>query len=280
MLFFDKFEKRLKLLKQQGAKMFSIGHSVLGRDIWCLKVGNKGKKVIIQYAIHAREHITMFLSLLHIQRLLRENIDGEIYFVPLVNPDGVSLCFDGLKSVPKDYQKFLLSINGSDNFDLWKANANAVDLNVNFDAKWGTGKSNVFKPAPENYVGKFANSEPETRALIDLTLDIKPSATISYHCKGEVIYHSFGQKGEQKVRDNLFAKEIAGVCGYQLANAKNSVGGYKDWCVEKLKIPALTIEVGQDGLKHPLRLGTLPNIWQQNRLVPEKTLALCYKFGI
>ena len=56
------------------------------------------------------------------------------------------------------------------NKPLYKANANGVDLNVNFDAKWGSGESNLTTINDENYIGKHPFSESETKALRDFTL--------------------------------------------------------------------------------------------------------------
>ncbi|MEG2561791.1 MAG: M14 family zinc carboxypeptidase, partial [Clostridia bacterium] len=139
--------------------------------------------------------------------------------------------------------KFLVETNGgSENFADWKANARAVDLNVNFDAKWGSGESNLFFPYPSNYVGQFACSESETRALVDITNSISPTVTLSYHARGEVIYHGF---------DGVFpfaqvAEKIASSTGYALESSRGSAGGYKDWFVATRRKLGLTIEVGKD----------------------------------
>lgn len=45
-----------------------------------------------------------------------------------------------------------------------------------------------------------------------------------------------------------------------MKNTPDSAGGYKDWCVEKLKLPAFTVEVGKDEWKHPLDERVLPSI--------------------
>ena len=58
---------------------------------------------------------------------------------------------------------------------------------------------------------------------------------------------------------------MAKVTGYAIKSAPNSAGGYKDWCIEKLKIPALTIEVGNDDLTHPIGEEHLVEIYKQNK---------------
>ena len=42
---------------------------------------------------------------------------------------------------------------------------------------------------------------------------------------------------------------------------------FKDWCIDKLKIPALTIEVGSDALSHPIKSIHQAKIFNQNRQV-------------
>jgi hypothetical protein len=50
-----------------------------------------------------------------------------------------------------------------------------------------------------------------------------------------------------------------------LAYAKNSVGGYKDWCIKTLQIPAFTIEAGSDDFEHPLGETALENLLERNQ---------------
>ena len=82
-----------------------------------------------------------------------------------------SLLSVNLKLNGKPLKDFILLVNdGSTDFSYWKANANAVDMNVNFDAGWGKGVQNVFCPAPANFVGYYPNSEREVRSIIDFSL--------------------------------------------------------------------------------------------------------------
>lgn len=222
-----------------------IGDSERGAPIYFFAVKKTEMPVIIaQYAMHAREYICAYLGMLQIKDFIRRGTRGTVYFIPALNPDGISVA---------------LSEN-----PLYKANANGVDLNVNFDARWGTGAKNVFTAGAENYVGKFPFSEKETRALRDFTLKIKPQATLSYHSKGEEIYWEFYQDEARHARDYKIAKAVSLSTGYLLKSAVGSAGGYKDWCVEKLKIPALTIEVGSDRLSHPIKKRHAKEIFKKN----------------
>lgn len=225
-----------------------IGKTLLGEEIkyFCVEK-TKSPTIIVQYAIHAREYITTLLALKQIKYFTRFGRLGRVYFIPAVNVDGIKI---SLKAMP-----------------LYKANARGVDLNVNFDANWGTGRSNLKHAGSENYIGTKPFSEPETMALRNFTLLVKPDITLSYHCKGEEIYYQFFQTGKELKRDLLLAKSLAGVTGYKIKNTPFSAGGYKDWCIQKLKIPSFTIEVGNDALVHPLKEKALKEIYKKNKKV-------------
>lgn len=257
----DIFSEVRKFYQSYRGEKRMIGRSALGREIFALRTGRGTPCGIAQYAIHAREWICALLALEHVRRPLPK---GSAWIVPLSNPDGALLCTEGLESVPKEKRAFLRRLNGGEDFSLWKANAEGVDLNVNFDAKWGTGASNVFTPAPENYVGEHPFSAPETRAIRDFTLLVRPDYTVSWHTKGEVIYWRFHQPPLRALRDRALAKRLSEATGYPLGEAGQSAGGYKDWCIDTLKIPAFTVEAGRESLPHPLGRDALPDILRKN----------------
>lgn len=172
----------------------------------------------------------------------------------------------------KERKSNLLAINGNSDFSLWKANADGVDLNVNFDARWGEGRENGFYKSSQNYIGKYPFSARETRALANFTKRIKPCATISYHLKGEEIYWEFGQTSHRRYRDKRYAEAIAKYTGYKAVTPQGSVGGYKDWCIQELKIPSFTIEVGNDKFPHPFPYDQFSVIFEQNKDLPRRLL--------
>ncbi|MCQ2564638.1 MAG: hypothetical protein MJ152_02110, partial [Clostridia bacterium] len=196
---------------------------------------------------------------------------GGIYFVFLTNPDGAALVLDGLSSVGCEIQRQFLTLanGGVTDFSQYKANINLVDLNTNFNANWGKGAQNVFCPATENFVGYYPESEREVQSLIKLTMQTKPLITVSYHTEGNVIYWGFdGQSEQNKARDYKIGEAFSEYTGYPLVATENSTGGYKDWCIDTLKIPAYTIEVGDENLPHPLGEDVLPEIYERNKDVP------------
>ena len=50
--------------------------------------------------------------------------------------------------------------------------------------------------------------------------------------KGEEIYWRFRQDEAREKRDFEYALSLSEATGYPLAEAPNSAGGYKDWCVD------------------------------------------------
>ena len=243
----------------QGEKRI-IGSSLLGRNLYAIKVGDGSPVGIATYAIHAREWITALLAL----EQAAFPIVGSVWFVPLLNPDGALLSQMGRESASGSEYEGFLSAYSREQLRLWKANARGVDLNVNFDAEWGKGEKNVRENGAENGIGARAFSEKETRALRDFTYAVMPNYTISYHTKGEEIYWYFCQSTHTCLRDRQIGESLSRATGYPLREAYGSCGGYKDWCISVLGIPSFTVEVGEDSLAHPLPQSALPKIIKEN----------------
>ncbi len=243
----DVYKKISRFYKSASVEKRVIGKSLLGRNIYAVKLGDGFPVGIAVYAIHGREWLTSYLALEH----FRQGVVGSVWLVPLANPDGALLSQKGIGSALQKYDGFLSAYSGGE-LRLWKSNVRGVDLNVNFDAEWGKGVKNVRRRGAENYIGESPFSEPETRALRDFTLDVSPSYTVSFHTKGEEIYWYFGQSPHTCLRDFTLAQAVSVATGYPLRQTVGSVGGYKDWCISALQIPALTVECGNDEFRHPL----------------------------
>lgn len=252
-------------------KVKIIGKTKFNRKIIAVeRILNKSfSTAILVSCIHARENISADVVLEMIKNDLFKNIKHfNLSFILIANPDGVELQSGNLKSFPKKHQENLLKINGgSSDFSMWKANALGVDINNNFDANFGENKY-ADKPSSQGFIGKKAMSEKETKAIANYTKKKNPFITISYHTKGEEIYFNFFQDKQRLKRDEKIAKRFAKSTGYKIVNVEaSSSGGYKDWCVSKLKIPALTIELGSDDLAHPITKNHLKEIYDKNKTI-------------
>lgn len=264
------FKEINKLDKKYNIK--TIGQSLLGRKIWAVEkfLSEDFFTAIFVASVHAREHITTDLVMKFLEDGLFDKItEFNIAVVPMLNPDGVELSYFGLGSViNENIRQNLIKLNRESlDFRLWKANARGVDINNNFNANFGTNiSSNV--PASQGFAGEHFESELETRALINYTKKVKPFFAVAYHSKGEEIYYNFFQKQKDLERDSIIAEKFANSTGYVIKNVESvSSGGYKDWCVQSLKIPAITIEVGNDNLTHPINESHLNEIYQRHKTV-------------
>ena len=281
---YQELVNRILQLQEEGLEIFNAGKSVLGKNILATHVGSyDGVQILIQGGIHAREYISSLLMIEQARELyLTDAIkEGGIYFVFLTNPDGAEIVLDGIDSVrcpiTRDY--LISANNGSTDFSQYKANINLVDLNTNFNADWGGGSQNVTCPSTEDFIGFYPESEREVQSLINFTLQTRPLLTISYHSKGNVIFYGFGnQPAENLARDQNIGEALSEATNYPLVFTENSTGGYKDWCIESLTIPAYTIEIGDESLAHPLTEDALPEIYLRNKNVPLIALQKAIEF--
>lgn len=274
-----------------------LGRTVDGRELYDLVIGDDvaaAKKVLFTAGIHAREYRTPQIVMCQAADLCAALLAGDTYngrpysqlmqgvsvhVVPMVNPDGIALAQFGLDGLSTEAAKAavtgIASLDGTSPtasyWRQWKANANGVDLNRNFDALWsqyeGTGH-----PSSGRYKGTAPGSEVEAAALIDLTREEGFDCTVSYHSHGEVIYWNFAQQGLLYDRTLSLAQAVQAVTGYALdENYQNlDPAGYKDWAISKMGIPSLTIEVGTGD--SPVPLDQLQGILRRNEYVVEQVL--------
>lgn len=233
-----------------------IGHSFIGEPIYYFHIGtHSGIQILMEAGIHAREYISTLATLKEMETLLSiPTLSFGVYFIPLMNPDGVGLVLDGLDYIKDSAVKnFLRSINNSNDFSRWKANARGVDLNVNFNAMWGLGRHNAFSPGSQNFVGDYPLSEPESLALSKFLAQHKIDGSLSIHTKGEVVYYGYDHLSPAELaRDKFIATNLAEFLGFSPEKTIQSVGGVSDYISEIYHIPSFTIELGNDRLTHPI----------------------------
>ena len=259
------------------------GKSVLGKNLYTLKLGNGPVEVFYNSAHHALEWITSPLLLKFTENFAKAYSEGRkmrgydlqdiwkqntIYIMPMVNPDGVDLVLQGLQRDNPFYDRLIDWNNGRMNFgDVWQANIRGVDLNHNYDASWELSKQaepayDVHGPGPTRFSGTHPESEPESRAVAEFTRNHNFKLVLAYHSQGEEIYWTYQDKTPSVAQriGELFSR----LSGYSLAETTGitSYAGYKDWFIDKFQKPGFTIEVGMG--KNPLPISQFPKIYHDN----------------
>lgn len=259
------------------------GKSVLGKNLYYIKLGNGSKEVFYNGSHHGLEWITSVLLMKFIENFSKAYTDrtllkgyevrniwsqSTIYIIPMVNPDGVDLVINGLQRGNPYYSRLIEWNNGNTNFYLnWQANIRGVDLNHNYDASWDLSKQaearyGITGPGPTRYSGPYPESESESKAVADFTRAHSFRLVIAYHSQGEVIYWMYlniAPPDSQRI-GQLFSN----VSGYTLDQTVGiaSYAGYKDWFIDKFRRPGFTIEVGRG--RNPLTISQFNEIYNDN----------------
>lgn len=290
--------KDIKALAQKYPKLIkykTIGNSEYGRPIYAVSLGTGNAKVFINGSHHAREWITTNLNMNMIEKYAKTYAANEtfggynvrkvldettIWFVPMVNPDGVTLQQFGLSKFSNNIHSSLIKMNeGSTDFKRWKANAKGIDLNRQYQADWANIKNNYTYPRWSNHKGSKPEQAVETKALVNFTKEINPEMTVAYHSSGEILYWNFNQTGTIYTRDHKYAEKLRQLTGYQLVypGSNPSGGGYTDWFISAYKRPGFTPEVSPYVGNTHVPLSKFDSIWEENKYVGLYTASEGYK---
>jgi len=268
-------------------RLESAGKSLEGRDIAVALLGNPNAAhhVLVQCSIHARENMATLLVMAQLEYCLKygdaaygSSTVGQwlndvcIHVLPMTNPDGVTISQQAMMTskleqiYKQDIKHKYTNLSPADYLKAWKANAAGVDINRNFPSGWLTLDSRA-TPSSSNYKGALPTNQPETRALADYTVRYAFDATISYHATGGRLYWQYGSNKQVNSKSYDLALAVRACTQYQLQDStdKLDAGGYKDWVMDSLGIPSLTIEIGSRDC--PLPLDEFDTIWQRNRNV-------------
>jgi hypothetical protein len=250
--------------------VFSIGKSVLGKDIWCIRLTNeksneKKSSCLIDGCIHGCEweggeaclYLAEYLlinfgdneTITHILNL------SEIYIVPLVNPDS-----------RQDDSRY---------------NDNGIDLNRNFDIDFGRIRGSVIPlgklfgrikipyidtsrlhkwfpsfPAFLTNCGRHPFSETETQAMRDFMRELKNN-DFSFYLNCHTAWHDIESpweafkppfeipKQEQYIFDYVIEWVVKNT-EYEKYNPdlySKMSGEAADWCFKEFRIPSFQFEI-------------------------------------
>ncbi|KAJ1605626.1 carboxypeptidase [Cryptosporidium canis] len=197
------------LASQFGAsyiKRYIIGKSYEGRPIEAYRIGFFGKEndtasedsypniksgdkpaFLLTSMHHSREPAGLTTGIYFVSKLLEDAVykqdpasyfllsNIEIWYVPFVNPDGYAAI--------ERTRNFGIRKNQRKTCNSGRSDEDGVDINRNYD--YGFDNSLISKCDPQEYSGEYPFSEPETRAIRDLVVNVK-------NFKTAVNLHTFG----------------------------------------------------------------------------------------
>lgn len=230
-----------------------IGKSERGRNIYDVVLGNRNAKncVLVVSTLHSREYVatvTLMKQLEYYLQNYNKKLDGVVpaqifekccvHYIMMANPDGVTLCQNGDTRL--------------------KNNANNVNLNGNF---------------PYKLSKEVAASQKETQAIVAITKKLKNTKNlyvVNYHAMGQIVFGDYSGSDmvlKTKIK-NMYniARQATGYAdagGY--SGGGSSAGSYREYLSYVVKVPSITIEVGD--VWCPVPQNRYASIINKNRFV-------------
>jgi hypothetical protein len=239
---------------------FSIGRTIEGRVIWCVKISDNPTtdesepEVMFQGLQHAREAISG-TSLIFFMQYLVENYasnpsvrqlvnNREMFIIPCTNVDGYVYNQSTNPSGGGNWRKNRRPLGGGEY---------GVDLNRNYNADWGNCTapvagtaascgSGAMTSANGMYWGTGPFSEPETRAIRDFTAARNFKVSIDQHSEGMYNTLPHGRVSRHPAHNLLDSQFLYGFASSAMANYNchrlgnnlqtldyEVAGGNKDW---------------------------------------------------
>lgn len=164
----------------EGARLTQIGRSVCDEPLFALHFGTaeptqRTRTCVVLSGLHPMEWIGIETHLALTHRLLRAELgERAVICVPVVNPDGMLRVEEHLRA---GRHRFV------------RHNARGVDLNRNFDARWGRQSMCIrfipwlFRP------GSHPASEPEVAALAYTLGARRVDRALSLHSSGGAVLY-------------------------------------------------------------------------------------------
>ena len=239
-------------LVDRGARLSLLGRSVRGEPLFGLRFGaedprEQSRTGVVLSGVHPMEWIGIEVHLALLERLVAADLGGRsVLAVPIVNPDGLLRVEMNLREGRRRFVRH---------------NAHGVDLNRNFDARWGYRSLAqrllwfLFSP------GKHAASEPEVAAIAHALSARRVDRAVSLHSfGGAVLYPPAGSLWPVVDRDEhrAWATRIARAADPQRPYRAMSLirfgcgfrqGGLElDWFHERHGALSLLVECSRGGV--------------------------------
>ncbi len=237
-------------------------------DIYAVKISDNPEieedepNVLFCGLIHAKETISLPVPL-HVMDYIIENYGSDpeitnwvdntqIWFIPLINPDGYKMVFDNLST---SHRKNMRDNNNNNNLD--GNNLDGVDLNRNFGYVWGNNNASSYYWS-SLYHGPSAFSELESQYIRDFIRERKFFGAITYHSYAQKVLYPLGHLPGACSFDHEIMGDLAEEMAATIPNL-NGVGHYEadqavdfgytcqgtmgDWGYSEQRIFAFTIEL-------------------------------------
>jgi murein tripeptide amidase MpaA len=278
--------QQLQSLYPHIAKVYDIGDSweksqgIADRDIWAIKISDdvdldeNEPEILFIGCHHAREWISVEVPFYLAQYLVenyasdpvvRSYVDnGEIWIVPMLNPDGHQYTIDVDRWWRKNRR-----YNGGGSY--------GVDLNRNYGYMWG-GPGSSGDRWSDIYRGPAPFSEPETQAIRSLALNHDFQAVMSYHSYGQLILHPWSYTSTpapdkehlsllaEDMADSIYAVHGKAYTPQQGAELYLASGVTDDWFYGELDVFGFTIELRPKGYPYfILPESEIIPTWEENK---------------
>ncbi len=293
------FEYRFEELARAYPRLVTkhvIGASTMEQPLWAFRVSdhpdlNEDEPALLFTALHhAREPAGVFICHALMEDLLQNYgnsashtrlVDSlDIWFVPLVNPDGYDYLMASQRQFPW-WRKNLRDNNGDGKFDPL---IDSVDLNRNYDYNWNEGGEGEL--GSWFYRGHSAFSEPETQALRNLEQQRNFILGVSFHSYGEAVLYPWGNFSPAPDHDLIldiaqkYAGQItrqSGAGKYQVLPLNGRVGQSSVWRYGVTSAIDFICETGEDYFP---ALESLPRIVAENVRGASYLLARALRSGV
>lgn len=250
------------------SEKISIGQSLEGRDIWMVRLSDNPNndenepEVLYTGLHHAREPMS-YMNLFYFMNYLCENYDSdveirnlvnnrELYFIPVVNPDGLvynELIEPNGGGLQRKNSLETCSNNNDDN--RW----DGIDLNRNYGLNWGyDDQGSSPDGCDQTYRGSGPFSEPETNAIKNFVELHDFKIALNYHSYSNILIYPFGwEYNLYPVEEDMeifteFGTEMTQYNGYEMGTAPELLypvnGEACDWMYGEHGIIAYTPEIG------------------------------------
>ncbi|TPW18008.1 MAG: carboxypeptidase T precursor, partial [Elusimicrobia bacterium] len=242
----------------RAASLVELGRSTRGRSITALRFNSSARGAepsakpgtLFLGTHHAREHLSTEVPLLAAKWLAEHQDDPEVrrlletrdvYFVPLLNPDGAEFDVEGGR-----YRWHRKNLRANED------GSQGVDLNRNYGFQWGGAGASTY-PDDDTYRGPAAFSEPETlavKAFVEARPNLK--TMVSYHTYSELILYPWSytdeplSDGPALKAFQAMGEKLAGWTGYTAQSSAElypSSGDTCDWAWAAHGIFCFTFEL-------------------------------------